>query len=200
MASAAVSKGAAKTVVSISKKHTQGSTGIWEVIRRALAVDPDRSNGIPVKDFRNPPPGSVDPTAYDDPVTLPAGDIADNPYWKRDVRRSYPRLSSVSQSHAVALLSLGSAASPSPLLAAGPEGANQLVAAQEQAGGLGAFFAANPHRAAGAGAVAVAPATAEGQNVSVSALPPFPVSTSRRKAKLDSQKYELAEEQSYQYK
>jgi hypothetical protein len=42
--------------------------------------------------------------AYDDPVTVPAADLADNPYWKRDVRRRYPQLSTVTQADAVALL------------------------------------------------------------------------------------------------
>ncbi|RMZ92449.1 hypothetical protein DV736_g311, partial [Chaetothyriales sp. CBS 134916] len=168
MAAATTSKGAVKTAFSLSKKYTQGSTGIWETIRRALAIDPDRSNGVPVKGFRNPPPGAVDPNAYDDPVTVPAADIADNPYWKRDVRRSYPRLSSVTQGDA------------------------QLVAAKEEGlkkgGGLAAFF----ENSQGGGVMAVL-----GER---GGLPPKPVSTSRRKAVVDAQKYELGEEQSYENK
>ncbi|RMZ78712.1 hypothetical protein DV737_g3750, partial [Chaetothyriales sp. CBS 132003] len=179
---------AAKTAVSISKVPT----GIWETIRRVLAVDPDRSNGVPVKAFRNPPPGSVDPNAYDDPVTVPAADIADNPYWKRDVRRSYPRLSSVTQADAVALLTVGSAAAPSPQLAAGEEGTKQLVAAKEEGlkegGGLAVFF----ENGQGGGVQAVLQESG--------GLPPKPVSTSRRKAVLTAQKYELLEEQSYENK
>ncbi|RYC63499.1 NADH dehydrogenase/NADH:ubiquinone reductase (H(+)-translocating) [Xylaria longipes] len=95
MASKAVAK-LAKGVVPLSQKQTLESTGIWALVRRVFAVDPNRSSGVPLNPFfRNPTPGALDPLTYDDPVTLPAGDIADNPYWKRDARRSYPKLSFV---------------------------------------------------------------------------------------------------------
>lgn len=35
---------------------------------------------------------------------MPASDIADNPYWKRDVRRAYPQLSMITQSELSSLL------------------------------------------------------------------------------------------------
>jgi len=130
-----------KDVVGVAKKYTQQSTGIWETVRRLFAVDPDRSNGIPVKHFRNPPPGGLDPNSYDEAVTTPAADIADNPYWRRDMRRSYPKLSAVTQGDAVGLLTMGSAANPSPKLLAGEEGTKQLVAVkQEGQKGLAAYF------------------------------------------------------------
>ena len=80
--------------------------------------------------FRNPTPAAYDPKGYDDPVTVPAADIAENPYWKRDVRRRYPQLSTVTQADAVALLEVGSAAAPKQELI-GEAGSKQLVAAQE---------------------------------------------------------------------
>ena len=56
------------------QKQTLQSHGIWERIRRTFAIDPDRSNGVPLNPhFRNPPPGSNDPQGYTDPVTTPAG-------------------------------------------------------------------------------------------------------------------------------
>ena len=90
---------------------------------------------------RNPSPGSIDPTLYDDPVTVPAGDIADNPYWKRDHRRNYPRLSVIGQADQVALLGVGSAAAPRVELI-GDAGAKALVAAEEEGKktGLAAFL------------------------------------------------------------
>jgi hypothetical protein len=95
------------------QKQTLQSTGIWEAFRRFLAIDPERSNGVPLNPhFRNPPPGANDPLQYDDPVTLPAGDIADNPYWKRDNRRGYPQLSVVDQSQFAQLITIGSAEAP----------------------------------------------------------------------------------------
>jgi hypothetical protein len=122
------------------QKYTVQSTGIWERVRRLLAVDPDRSNGVPLnRQFRNPPPGALDPTTYDDPVTLPAADIADNPYWKRDMRRAYPALSVVSQADEVALLTYGSAAEPKEgKLGLGEAGRKQLVEVKEM--GLAELF------------------------------------------------------------
>lgn len=80
---------------------------------------------------------------YDDPVTVPAADIAENPYWKRDTRRGYPRLSTVTQADAVALLEVGSAASPKHDLI-GDAGTKQLVAVKEQATkGLSVAFSRN---------------------------------------------------------
>ena len=96
---------------------------------------------MPVKHFRNPPPGGLDPKLYDEAVTIPAADIADNPYWRRDVRRAYPKLSTVTQRDAVGLLTMGSAANPSPKLLAGEEGQKQLVAVQQEGErGLATYF------------------------------------------------------------
>ncbi len=70
---------------------------------------------------RQPPPGSR-PERYSTPATkgfaprlffhcdgvltsaLTASDPAENPYWKRDVRRAYPQLSVVTQSELSTLL------------------------------------------------------------------------------------------------
>ncbi len=92
--------------------------------------------------FRNPPPGGNDPKEYDEPTTTPAADLADNPYWKRDVRRNYPKLSVVRQPDVVALLTVGSAAQPKEdVLQIGDAGKKQLVTVQEEGErGLSAFF------------------------------------------------------------
>ena len=125
------------------QKYTLQSEGIWERIRRSLALDPNRSNGVPLNPYnRLPAPGSNPPLEYDDPVTFPAGDIADNPYWKRDARRAYPRLSIVNQADQVALLTVGSAAQPRVELI-GEAGSKAIVAAEEegkQAGGLATYL------------------------------------------------------------
>jgi hypothetical protein len=108
-------------------------------------VDWRRSTGIPLNpQFRNPPPGALDPNSYDDPVTVPAADLAENPYWKRDSRRRYPQLSTVTQGDVVALLSVGSKAAPKDdVLQLGDAGAKQLVAVKEEGekGGLAVFLA-----------------------------------------------------------
>lgn len=78
---------------------------------------------------------------YTDPVTLPAGDIADNAYFRRDFRRSYPKLSVVNQGDVVGLLEMGSAVAPKKELI-GEAGGKALVEVKGrgQEGGLARFF------------------------------------------------------------
>ncbi|KAI6379786.1 hypothetical protein MCOR25_001917 [Pyricularia grisea] len=182
MASQAAAK-AAGGVMNIATKQTLQSAGIWEKIRKSLSIDPNRSNGVPLNPhFRYPAPGSNDPMAYDDPVTLPAGDIADNPYWKRDHRRNYPALSVIKQADAVALLTVGNAAAPKAELI-GEAGEKALVQAKEAGNsGLAAFFEKNGKSAA--------------LDVFVGGLPPTPAGESLISGKWDVHKYEVSE-QSY---
>lgn len=129
-----------------AQKYTVQPQGIWARINNVLAIDPKRSSGIPLNpQFRNPTPGGNDPKDYDDPVTVPAADIADNPYWKRDVRRSYPKLSVVNQSDVVGLLTVGSAAQPKDdVLKLGEAGTKQLVEVKEEGEkGLSTYFQKN---------------------------------------------------------
>ncbi|KAJ5718088.1 NADH dehydrogenase (complex I) 21kDa subunit [Penicillium malachiteum] len=138
---------AASNVFSVNQKYTLQSTGIWERIRRVLAVDPERSTGVPLNaQFRLPTPGALPPLSYDDPVTVPAADLADNPYWKRDVRRNYPQLSTFTQADTVSLLTVGSQAVPKDdVLQLGDAGKQQLVSVKEEAKerGLAAHFEKN---------------------------------------------------------
>lgn len=128
---------------------------------------------------------------YDDPVTIPAGDIADNPYWKRDSRRAYPTLSFVNQGDAVALLGVGSAAAPKQELV-GEAGEKALAVAREagQQKGLAEFFEEK-------GKQGVMTAAAD---LFVNGLPPMP---SGQALKADNsgawevKDYELLEDQSY---
>ncbi|PTB68571.1 21 kDa subunit of NADH dehydrogenase [Trichoderma citrinoviride] len=184
MASQAAAK-VAGGVVSITKKQTLQSTGIWETIRKAFSLDPNRSNGVPLNPyFRNPTPGALDPQTYDDPVTLPAGDIADNPYWKRDVRRAYPKLSVVTQGDAVSLLTVGSAAQPKVELI-GEAGDKALVAAKQEgeSTGLAKFLEKAPKDVA--------------KDVFVNGLPPVPSGQNLKAGGWDVHGYELNEEQTY---
>ncbi|KAI5778271.1 NADH-ubiquinone oxidoreductase 21.3 kDa subunit [Geopyxis carbonaria] len=117
-------------VMPVYSKYTVGSVGIWEKIRRFFAIDPNRSSGVPLNPtFRNPAPGSFPAITYTDPVTVPAGDIADNAYWKRDTRRNYAQTAVFKQSDVAGLLTLGSMAAPR--IGKGEEGMKQLVAVKE---------------------------------------------------------------------
>ncbi|KAK5019550.1 hypothetical protein LTR39_000300 [Cryomyces antarcticus] len=132
--------------------------------------------------YRNPPPAANDPKLYDDPVTVPAADLAENPYWKRDMRRRYPRLSIVRQPDVVGLLSVGSAAAPKDeVLQIGEAGAKQLVAVKEEGEKvLSAFFQKDKKAAVGV----LAPG----------GLPVFPTPLGTMQM---GKKYEMLEEQSY---
>ncbi|KAI9924045.1 hypothetical protein AWENTII_003941 [Aspergillus wentii] len=173
---------AASNVVAVHQKYTVQSTGIWERLRRLLSIDPNRSTGIPLNaQYRLPTPGALPPLSYDDPVTIPAGDIADNPYWKRDVRRSYPKLSTVNQADAVGLLSVGSKAAPKDdVLQIGEAGAKQLVDVKQQGEerGLAALFEKNQKGVQGV--------------LSTSGLPPLPCNLSS-----STSKYELGDDHGY---
>ncbi|KAF2159198.1 hypothetical protein M409DRAFT_30338 [Zasmidium cellare ATCC 36951] len=148
-------KNAAKSALNKAtqlNKYTVQPAGIWNTVHRWLAIDPGRSSGIPLNpQFRNPPPGGNDPKEYDDPVTVPAGDIAENPYWKRDTRRSYPKLSVVTQPDVVGLLTVGSAAAPrDDVLKLGDAGKTQLVEVKEEGQrGLSTYFQKNTGLAKG---------------------------------------------------
>ncbi|KAJ8076419.1 hypothetical protein PM082_000842 [Marasmius tenuissimus] len=77
--------------------------GFWKRFRDAVVVNPEISSGLPLQGInRWPPPGSR-PEKYATPATK-ASDPAQNPYWKRDVRRAYPRLSVVTQAGLSSLL------------------------------------------------------------------------------------------------
>ncbi|KZT26837.1 21 kDa subunit of NADH dehydrogenase [Neolentinus lepideus HHB14362 ss-1] len=77
--------------------------GFWKKFRDAVVVDPEISSGIPLPYLnRYPQPGSR-PEKYATPATK-ASDPAQNPYWKRDVRRAYPQLSVITQTELSSLL------------------------------------------------------------------------------------------------
>lgn len=153
----------------MKQKYTVRSTGIWDRIRRLLAVDPNRSSGVPLNpQYRNPPPGANPPGVYDDPVTVPSGDIAENPYFSRDIRRSYPRLSVVQQSDVVGLLSVGSKAKPKEdVLQLGAAGTKQLVQIRKEGEekGLAALFEKEK--------------SSIGSILDANKMPPFPTGASR---------------------
>jgi hypothetical protein len=147
-----------------------------------LAVDSNRSNGIPLNpQYRNPPPGANRPEDYTDPTTVPAADLADNPYWKRDVRRNYPRLSVVNQADVVGLLSVGSKDTPKQELI-GDAGTKQLVEVKQEGveKGLAAFLEKDSKNV--------------GSILGPNGLPPFPSGISSTKG---GKKYELGHENGF---
>ncbi|WVO16953.1 hypothetical protein L204_104639 [Cryptococcus depauperatus] len=103
----------------MSSDHTKyhvSSTGFWKKFRDAVVVNPEISSGLPIPSLHRYPQPASRPEQYATPATR-ASDPALNPYWKRDVRRSYPQTSVITQPHLSALLlstpSLASIPSPS---------------------------------------------------------------------------------------
>lgn len=89
---------------------------------------PNRSSGNPlVQHFRAIPPGAriAEAKAYKEPVTLPAGDIKGNPYYKRDYRRNFPQVHGFDQTKVSGLLKVGSAEKPRILI--GNKGTQELA-------------------------------------------------------------------------
>ncbi|CAK7910140.1 hypothetical protein CAAN1_21S02212 [[Candida] anglica] len=114
--------------VPIWKKYTTGSTGIWEKLRQFLVLVPNRSSGNPVVAlYRNPPPGAriSESQAYKEAITIPAGDIRNNAYHKRDYRRNYPQVHGFNQAKVSGLLKLGSVSLPR--ISVGDKGTQELA-------------------------------------------------------------------------
>lgn len=168
------------------QKYTVQPQGFWARVSRLLAIDPNRSTGIPLNPmYRNPAPGSLDPKTYDEPTTVPAADLAENPYWKRDTRRRYPQTSVFKQADVVALLTVGSKAKPKEdVLQIGDAGAKQLVSVREEGEkkGLAVFL----QKQKSIGASVLGP----------DGLPPFP--TAQHPHGDGQKKYDLLPDQSYE--
>lgn len=94
------------------KLCVENKKGFWNWLRRWLVIDPERSSGITYNNqYRKPAPGTPE-KLYSRPLNLPASDISDNPYWKRDTRRNYPRSGIITQPVLAELLVLGSVEHP----------------------------------------------------------------------------------------
>lgn len=92
---------------------------------------PNRSSGNPVVPlYRVPAPGSQPKGKYyEDPYSLPAGDIQGNTYFKRDARRNYPKISAFDQTRVSGLLKLGT--STDPRISIGNTGEKELQVFKE---------------------------------------------------------------------
>ncbi|KAF5386016.1 hypothetical protein D9615_002525 [Tricholomella constricta] len=77
--------------------------GFWKKFRDAVVVNPAISTGLPIASVNRRPQPASRPEKYSTPATK-ASDPAQNPYWKRDVRRAYPQLSVITQDDLSALL------------------------------------------------------------------------------------------------
>ncbi|EPQ57459.1 NADH dehydrogenase [Gloeophyllum trabeum ATCC 11539] len=93
----ATKKAADSTLYHLSPK------GFWKKFRDAVVVNPEISSGIPLPHLNRYPQPASRPEKYATPATK-ASDPAQNPYWKRDVRRAYPQLSVITQTELSSLL------------------------------------------------------------------------------------------------
>ncbi|KAF8906560.1 NADH dehydrogenase [Gymnopilus junonius] len=110
---------AARRLSADSTLYHLSSKGFWKKFREVVAVNPEISSGLPLPNANRFPPPASRPERYSTPATKgpltsrfpllsltpsPASDIAQNHYWKRDVRRAYPQLSVITQSELSSLL------------------------------------------------------------------------------------------------
>ncbi|KDQ57611.1 hypothetical protein JAAARDRAFT_58199 [Jaapia argillacea MUCL 33604] len=93
----ATKKAAESTLYHLSPK------GFWKKFRDVTVVNPEISSGIPIATLNRWPQPASRPERYSTPATK-ASDPAQNPYWKRDVRRAYPQLSVITQTELSSLL------------------------------------------------------------------------------------------------
>ncbi|KAH8101988.1 hypothetical protein DFH11DRAFT_1523189 [Phellopilus nigrolimitatus] len=79
----ATKKAADHTLYHLSPK------GFWKKFRDAVVVSPSISSGLPLAAVNRYPQPASRPEKYATPATK-ASNPAENPYWKRDVRRAAP--------------------------------------------------------------------------------------------------------------
>ncbi|BGP16828.1 hypothetical protein JCM10213_004675 [Rhodosporidiobolus nylandii] len=83
--------------------HAKDENDMWAKVRKAWVVNPESSTGNPLpQHFRQPEPASR-PEKFTVPSSK-ASDVAENPYFKRDFRRSYPKTEVVTQDELAKLL------------------------------------------------------------------------------------------------
>ncbi|TRM69792.1 hypothetical protein BD626DRAFT_475300 [Schizophyllum amplum] len=142
----ATKKAADHTLYHLSPK------GFWKKFRDVVVVNPDISSGLPIQGLNRWPPPASRPERYNTPATK-ASDIAMNPYWKRDVRRAYPRLSMVTQNELSTLLlehsSAQQIAAPTDkdpnakMIVAAPQEAKELTESISSVAAKGKLFSAS---------------------------------------------------------
>jgi len=139
--------------------------GFWKKFRDAVVVNPEISSGLPLPSVnRMPPPGSR-PEVYATPATR-ASDPAQNPYWKRDMRRLYPQLSVVTQDELATFLLQAPASDSS-------ESSSSSLEQKEQK-------ASTPARSAPTLGLAIATLHSAGKAYSESRPPPTPATPFKR--------------------
>ncbi|GAA6055297.1 hypothetical protein JCM3770_004826 [Rhodotorula araucariae] len=83
--------------------HSSDETPLWTKIRRAIVVNPDSSSGNPLPRLNRQPEPASRPEKFSVPSSK-ASDVAENPYYKRDFRRMYPKTEVVTQDELARLL------------------------------------------------------------------------------------------------
>ncbi|KAL1922925.1 uncharacterized protein VTP21DRAFT_9301 [Calcarisporiella thermophila] len=92
--------------------------GFWRLVKKLFTVNPEVSDGVYVREFRRPAPGS--PINKYEMLKTKNSDVADNYYFKRDMRRAFPREAIYSQQEVAGLLLAAHAGSlPAPSEASG---------------------------------------------------------------------------------
>ncbi|GAA6010357.1 hypothetical protein JCM11491_006284 [Sporobolomyces phaffii] len=140
--SPALHQAAAKPYADPFEFHTADETSLWNRVRKAIVVNPESSSGNPLPSkFRTPEPASR-PEKFTVPSSK-ASDVAENPYWKRDFRRNYPKTEVVTQGElAKLLIAQGGFESLPPISTPQGPDATTAVTADSPAPSLAALYSA----------------------------------------------------------
>ncbi|GAA5947635.1 hypothetical protein JCM3765_001011 [Sporobolomyces pararoseus] len=127
--------------------HTADETSLWNRIRKAVVVNPESSSGNPLPaKFRTPEPASR-PEKFTVPSSK-ASDVAENPYYKRDFRRQYPKTEVVTQGELAKLLIAQGGFESLPPVSSAEASTTTAITADSPAPSLAALYA-SPSSTAG---------------------------------------------------
>ncbi|GAA5929288.1 uncharacterized protein JCM15063_004111 [Sporobolomyces koalae] len=122
--------------------HTADETSLWGRVRKALVVNPESSSGNPLPaKFRTPEPASR-PEKMSVPSSK-ASDVAENPYFKRDFRRQFPKTEVVTQGELAKLLIAQGGFEALPPVTASEGSTSTAVTADSPAPSLAALYTSN---------------------------------------------------------
>ncbi|GAA6018021.1 hypothetical protein JCM10207_002743 [Rhodosporidiobolus poonsookiae] len=120
--------------------HAKDESPFWKKVREALVVNPQSSTGNPLPQFHRQPEPASRPEKFTVPSSK-ASDVAENPYYKRDFRRAYPKTEVVTQDELAKLLIAQGGFEALPPITA-PEGTDtKAITAESTVPSLSSLFA-----------------------------------------------------------
>ncbi|GAA5874097.1 hypothetical protein JCM3774_001604 [Rhodotorula dairenensis] len=118
------------------------SSGFWDKVRKAVVVNPNSSTGNPLPVANRQPEPASRPERFSVPSSK-ASDIAQNPYFRRDTRRNYPKTEVVTQPELAKLLIAQGGFESLPPVSAAEGTQSTAVTADSPAPSLASLYSTN---------------------------------------------------------